>query len=71
MSKSKVRQIEAAAAERSRVEKEGVVVLHLRMADLFGKRDIIATKLNSPTDNIQGTSHMDMYTIYCPFFFLY
>lgn len=58
MSKSKVRQMEAEAAERARVEREGVVVLRLRMADLFGKRDIIATKLNSPTDDIRGTLHM-------------
>ena len=58
MSKSKVHQMEAEAAERARVEREGVVVLRLRMADLFGKRDIIATKLNSPTDNIRGTLHM-------------
>lgn len=46
--------MEAAAAERARVEREGVVVLRLRMADLFAKQDIIATKLSSPTDNIRG-----------------
>lgn len=71
MSKSKVRQMEAVAAERARLEREGVVVLHLKMADLFGKRDIIATKLSSPTDNIRGTSHIYPYTMHCPFFFLY
>ena len=48
-------QLEAEAAEKVRVEREGLVVLRLRMADLFAKRDSIVTKMDSPIANIKGT----------------
>ena len=54
MSQHKIRQMEAEAAERVRVEREGVVVLRLRMADLFAKRDSITAKMDGPVGNIKG-----------------
>ena len=54
MSRHKIRQMEAEAAERMRVEKEGVVVLRLRMADLFAKRDSITARMDGQIDNIKG-----------------
>lgn len=68
MSRSKLRQMEAEAAERARIEKEGVVVLRLKMADLFAKRDSIATKMTSPTDNIRGTNTSEQYVLSSPSF---
>ena len=54
MSRHKIRQMEAEAAERARVEREGVVVLRLKMADLFAKQDFIIAKMDTPIDNIKG-----------------
>ena len=51
---SKSRRMAAEAAERARVEREGLVVLKLKMADLFANRDTIATKMAGPTENIRG-----------------
>ena len=68
MSRSKLRRLEAEAAEKARLEREGVVVLRLKMADLFAKQDSIKTKLDSPIDNIKGTCtcmymYMYIYTL--------
>ena len=76
MSRSKLRRLEAEAAEKARLEREGVVVLRLKMADLFAKRDSIKTKLDSPIDNIKGTVHVQcmlMYTscIHCTCMYMY
>ena len=51
---SKSRRMAAEAAERARVEREGLVVLKLKMADLFANRDTIVTKMAGPTENIRG-----------------
>lgn len=64
MSQNKIRQMEAEAAERVRVEREGLVVLRLRMADLFAKRDIITTKMDGPIDNLRGTVHVYINYLY-------
>lgn len=48
-------------AERQRLEKDGVAVLHLKMADLFAKQDKIITKLDGPIDNIRCESIQHMY----------
>ena len=55
MSRHKVHQLEAEVAEKVKVEREGLVVLRLRMADLFAKRDSIVTRMDSPIANIRGT----------------
>ena len=60
-SRHRIRQLEAEAAERDRVEREGVVVLRLRMADLFAEQDSIVSKLDTPVANIRG-KYMYMYT---------
>ena len=44
----------AEVAEKARVEREGLVVLRLKMADLFAKRDNISTQMKSSTHNIKG-----------------
>ena len=44
----------AEAAEKARVEREGLVLLRLKMADLFAKRDSISAKMDTSTDNIRG-----------------
>ena len=54
MSRHKIRQMEAEAAERMRIEREGVIMLRLRMADLFAKRDSITAKMDGPIANIKG-----------------
>ena len=58
LSRSKSRRMAAEAAERARVEREGRVVLRLKMADLFAKRDSISAKMETPTDNIRGDTLM-------------
>lgn len=58
LSQSKSRRMAAEAAERARVEREGRVVLRLKMADLFAKRDRISAKMETPTDNIRGDTNI-------------
>ncbi|CAI8036981.1 Uncharacterized protein FLJ43738 [Geodia barretti] len=53
VSKSKSRRMAAEAAEKARVEREGLVLLRLKMADLFAKRDSISAKMDTSTDNIR------------------
>lgn len=54
MSRGKMRRMEAEAAERARQEREGVVMLRLKMADLFAKQDCISKKMDGPIDNVKG-----------------
>jgi hypothetical protein len=53
VSKSKPRRMAAEVAEKARVEREGLVLLRLKMADLFAKRDSISAKMETSTDNIR------------------
>ena len=55
MQRSKSRRLAAEAAEKERVEREGLVVLRLKMADLFGKKNTICVKLDHSVENVKGT----------------
>ena len=56
--KSKSSRVTAEAAEKARVEREGIVLLKLKMADLFAKRDSISANMEASTDNIRGKLHI-------------
>ena len=52
----------AEVAEKARVEREGLVLLRLKMADLFAKRDSISAKMETSTDNIRGKLYIQCIT---------
>ena len=54
-----MRQLETEAAEKNRIEREGLVVLRLKMANLFAKQESILAQMSNPVGNIKSKYFSD------------
>ena len=54
LSRRKAKRLEAEAAEAARIAREGMVVLRLRMSDLFAKQTSISVKMQEAVKNLKG-----------------
>ena len=53
MSKRRLKQLQAEAAEKARIDKEGIAMLSIKLSDLFAGRKSVTARMATPVANLK------------------
>lgn len=53
MSKRRLKQLQVETVEKTRIDKEGIAVLSIKLSDLFAGRTSVTAKMTTPSANLK------------------